>query len=116
MGGGADGSASGSVPGVDKGSGASDAAGGGASSAGTDSGAGVNSGGGSSGGGWDALRNAEQMMRKMGWKAGQGLGRGLSGRVDPVLPEKMPRGSGLGYQMGVEVRGTYLSVLSSRCA
>ena len=36
------------------------------------------------------------MMKKMGWKAGQGLGPAGKGMVDPLLPHLHKKGAGLG--------------------
>lgn len=39
-----------------------------------------------------------RLLERMGWKAGQGLGKSGTGRIEPIVPQGVPDGerSGLG--------------------
>ena len=41
-----------------------------------------------------------QMLRGMGWKPGQGLGKDSSGQLLPIKAVKRPRNLGLGHSTG----------------
>ncbi|WRT65424.1 uncharacterized protein IL334_002367 [Kwoniella shivajii] len=52
--------------------------------------------------GKDESNVGNQLLAKMGWKAGTGLGRESEGRVDPILVQQFENRAGLGASKGVE--------------
>jgi len=48
--------------------------------------------------GLDDTNIGNQMLQKMGWKQGSGLGKTLSGRTDPITVQQRSRGAGLGMR------------------
>jgi len=50
--------------------------------------------------GKDAANIGNQLLGKMGWKAGTGLGVGGEGRVDPVMVQQFEARAGLGRSQG----------------
>ncbi|WVQ94318.1 hypothetical protein IAU59_001397 [Kwoniella sp. CBS 9459] len=52
--------------------------------------------------GKDDSNVGNQMLAKMGWKAGTGLGKEREGRVDPILVQQFENRAGLGASKGVE--------------
>ncbi|KAH8926489.1 TFP11-domain-containing protein [Atractiella rhizophila] len=56
---------------------------------------------------------ALKMMEKMGWKAGEGLGKEGAGRVTPVMSTLRPKGMGLAYE-GFREKGKAATVEEKR--
>ncbi|WWD08598.1 hypothetical protein V865_006711 [Kwoniella europaea PYCC6329] len=52
--------------------------------------------------GKDESNVGNQLLAKMGWKTGTGLGKGNEGRVDPILVQQFENRAGLGASKGVE--------------
>nr|XP_019049931.1 hypothetical protein I302_00351 [Kwoniella bestiolae CBS 10118]OCF28861.1 hypothetical protein I302_00351 [Kwoniella bestiolae CBS 10118] len=52
--------------------------------------------------GKDESNVGNQLLAKMGWKSGTGLGKDNEGRVDPILVQQFENRAGLGASKGVE--------------
>ncbi|WWC59936.1 uncharacterized protein I303_102499 [Kwoniella dejecticola CBS 10117] len=52
--------------------------------------------------GKDESNVGNQLLAKMGWVSGTGLGKGKEGRVDPILVQQFENRAGLGASKGVE--------------
>jgi RNA-binding protein 5/10 len=52
--------------------------------------------------GKDESNVGNQLLAKMGWRSGEGLGRESEGRVEPVLVQQFENRAGLGASKGVE--------------
>ncbi|WWC68946.1 uncharacterized protein I206_102882 [Kwoniella pini CBS 10737] len=52
--------------------------------------------------GKDESNVGNQLLAKMGWKSGTGLGKDKEGRIDPILVQQFENRAGLGASKGVE--------------